>query len=154
MKRYNWSNLAHMRALAYCIGLPWWLCSKESANAREAVSIPGSGRSPGEGNSNPLQYCDSHSVMSDSLWPHGLYAVRHAPLSTGFSRQEYWRWVAISFSRRSPQPRDWTQVSHIVGRRFTIWATREVPVLPKTIYRFIALPVIKNTMNFSQNQNK
>ena len=35
-------------------------------------------------------------------------------------------WVAISFSRRSSQPRDWTQVSHIVGRRFTVWATREV----------------------------
>ena len=35
-------------------------------------------------------------------------------------------WVAISFSRRSSQPRDWTQVSHVVGRRFTIWATREV----------------------------
>ena len=24
------------------------------------------------------------------------------------------------------QPRDWTQVSHIVDRRFIIWATREV----------------------------
>ena len=35
-------------------------------------------------------------------------------------------WVAISFSRESSQTRDWTQVSHIVGRRFTIWATREV----------------------------
>ena len=35
-------------------------------------------------------------------------------------------WVAISFSRRSSQPRDWTQVSCIVGRRFTVWATREV----------------------------
>ena len=31
-------------------------------------------------------------------------------------------WVAISFSRGSSQPRDWTQVSHIAGRRFTIWA--------------------------------
>ena len=30
--------------------------------------------------------------------------------------------VAISFSRRSSWPRDWTQVSHIVGRRFTVWA--------------------------------
>ena len=29
-------------------------------------------------------------------------------------------WVDISFSRRSSQPRDWTQVSRIVGRRFTI----------------------------------
>ena len=34
-------------------------------------------------------------------------------------------WVAISFSRRSSRPRDWTQVSLIVGRCFTIWATRE-----------------------------
>ena len=33
-------------------------------------------------------------------------------------------WVAISFSRGSSRPRDWTQVSHIVGRRFTLWATR------------------------------
>ena len=37
-------------------------------------------------------------------------------------------WVAISFSRGSSQPRDQTQVSRIVGRRFTIWATREVQV--------------------------
>ena len=35
-------------------------------------------------------------------------------------------WVAISFSRGSSQPRDRTQVSHIVGIRFTIWATREL----------------------------
>ena len=36
-------------------------------------------------------------------------------------------WVAISFSRRSPWPRDRTQVSHISGRRFNLWATREAP---------------------------
>ena len=35
-------------------------------------------------------------------------------------------WVSISFSRRSSRPRDWTQVSRIVCRRFTDWATREV----------------------------
>ena len=34
-------------------------------------------------------------------------------------------WVAISFSRGSSQPRDQTQVSCIVGRRLTVWATRE-----------------------------
>ena len=33
--------------------------------------------------------------------------------------------VAISFSRGSSQPRDRTRVSCIVGRRFTVWATRE-----------------------------
>ena len=36
--------------------------------------------------------------------------------------------VAISSSRRSSQPRDWTRVSCIVGRHFTIWATREVQI--------------------------
>ena len=35
-------------------------------------------------------------------------------------------WVAISFSRGSSWSRDWTPVSLIVGRRFTVWATREV----------------------------
>ena len=34
-------------------------------------------------------------------------------------------WVAISFSRGSFQPRDWTQVSWTAGRFFTDWATRE-----------------------------
>ena len=34
-------------------------------------------------------------------------------------------WVAFPFSRRSSQSRDRTQVSHIAGRFFTSWATRE-----------------------------
>ena len=38
-------------------------------------------------------------------------------------------WVAISFYRGSSQSRDWTWVSHIAGRRFTIWAAREAPYL-------------------------
>ena len=35
-------------------------------------------------------------------------------------------WVAIYFSRGPSQPRDQTWVSYIVGRYFTVWATREV----------------------------
>ena len=34
-------------------------------------------------------------------------------------------WVAISFSRGSSQLRDRTQVSHITGRHFNLWAARE-----------------------------
>ena len=34
-------------------------------------------------------------------------------------------WVAFPFSRGSSQPRDWTQVSRIVGGFFTSWTTRE-----------------------------
>ena len=41
-------------------------------------------------------------------------------------------WVAISFSRGSSQPRDWTQVSRIAGRRFNLWATREAHMISIT----------------------
>ena len=34
-------------------------------------------------------------------------------------------WVVVPFSRGSSQQRDQTQVSHIAGRFFTSWATRE-----------------------------
>ena len=34
-------------------------------------------------------------------------------------------WVAFPFSKGSSQPRDRTQVSHIEGRFFASWATRE-----------------------------
>ena len=34
-------------------------------------------------------------------------------------------WVAFSFSRRTSQARDRTQVSHIAGQFFTNWAIRE-----------------------------
>ena len=38
-------------------------------------------------------------------------------------------WIAISFSRGSSQPRDQTLVSCIVDRHFTVWTTREIPML-------------------------
>ena len=54
------------------LGFPWWLSSKESAcNAGasgDTGSIPGSGRSPGEGNGNPLQYSCLESSMDRGAW--------------------------------------------------------------------------------------
>ena len=38
-------------------------------------------------------------------------------------------WVAIPFCKGSSQPRDWTWVSCIAGRFFTVWATREAPLV-------------------------
>ena len=56
--------------------------------------------------------CEVASVMSDSLPPHRLWA----PLSMGFSRQEYWS--GLQGSRVSSQPRDGTHVSYVscIGR--------------------------------------
>ena len=45
-------------------------------------------------------------------------------------------WVAISFSRASSRPRDRTWVSCIVGRHFTIWATREAPFMGIAILKY------------------
>ena len=45
-------------------------------------------------------------------------------------------WVAMPFSREFSQPRDHTQVSHIAGGFFTVWATREAPVLSISSVQF------------------
>ena len=70
-------------------------------------------------------YVLSHSVMSDSLQPHGLYPSIQGCLSMGILQARVLEWVAMPSSRGSSQPWDPTQVSHIAGRFFTVWATRE-----------------------------
>ena len=65
-----------------------------------------------------------------------LWTVAHqASPSMEFSRQEYW---STAFSRGSSQPRDQTRVSCIIGRRFTVWATRESPGLHMSCAEFYA----------------
>ena len=46
-------------------------------------------------------------------------------------------WVTFPFSRGSFQPRDRTHVSHIAGRFFTSWATREAPMGKTTLISFL-----------------
>ena len=49
--------------------LPWWISSKESTcNAGDVILIPGSGRSPGEVNGNPLQYSCLGNSMERGVW--------------------------------------------------------------------------------------
>ena len=53
-------------------GLPWRLSSKESAcdaeDTRDPGSIPKSGRSPGEGHGNSLQYSCLENPMDRGAW--------------------------------------------------------------------------------------
>ena len=44
-------------------------------NAGDAGSIPGSGRSPGEGNSNPLQYSCLENPMDRGVWRAVVHGV-------------------------------------------------------------------------------
>ena len=48
----------------------------------------------------------------------------------GISQARILEWVAIPFSRGCSPPRDWTRVSSIAGRFFTIWVTREDLLYP------------------------
>ena len=54
-------------------------------------------------------------------------------------------WVAMSFSRGTSWPRDWTRVSCIVGRRFIIWATlasiKPHPLVSHTWPNTVILPI-------------
>ena len=63
------STFVYLVAQQQRIGLP------KPANAGDAGSIPGSGRSPGEGNGNPLQYSRLGNPMDrGALWAtvHGV----------------------------------------------------------------------------------
>ena len=57
--------------------------------------------------------CDTMDCSLQGSSAHGIFQARVL------------EWVAISFARGSSQPRDQTHVSHIAGRHFTVWATRE-----------------------------
>ena len=56
--------------------LPWWLSDKESAcNAGDVGSVPGLGRSPGEGNGNLLQYSCLENCMDRGAWQATVHGV-------------------------------------------------------------------------------
>ena len=59
--------------------IPWWLNSKDSAcsaGARgDAGLIPGLGRSPGEGNGNPLQCFCLGNPMDRGAWQAAVHRV-------------------------------------------------------------------------------
>jgi len=63
------------------LGLPWWLSGKNPpASSGDMGSIPGSGRSPGEGNGNLLQCSCLGNLMHRGAWwatVHGVTRVRH-----------------------------------------------------------------------------
>ena len=59
---------------------------------------------------------ESRSVVSNSLWPHGLQFH-------GILQARILEWVAFPFSKGSSQHREQTQA----GGFFTSWATTEAP---------------------------
>ena len=103
------SSLVHLGTFRLLCSIPqYWTCP--------------SGCSPvswGESESEVTQSYPTLCEPMDGSLPgskvHGIFQARVL------------EWAAISFSRGSSQPRDWTWVSCIADRHFTVWATREAP---------------------------
>ena len=75
---------------------------------------------PSESESEVTQSCPTLCDPMDGNLPgSSVYGIFQARIL---------EWAAISFSRRSSQPRDRTQASCTADRGFTIWATREALV--------------------------
>ena len=86
----------------------------------------------------PLQYC---KVISLQL----------IKINKKKKKERVLEWIAISFSRGPSWPRDWTQVSYIVGRCFTVWATRGLPTKHCRYAQFIHLTHLSHCATFRQS---
>ena len=144
---------SHLRIVQ---SFPGSSAGKESAcNTEDLRSIPGLGRSPGEGKGYPLQYSGLENPVD--CWVHGVtqsqtrlkrlslvvekvkvkvtqscltlcHPTDFSPPGSsvrGILQVSILEWVAVAFSKWSFLPRDWTQISHITGGFFAIWAIRE-----------------------------
>ena len=64
--------------------------------------------------------------------------AHQAPLSMGFSKQEYWSGFPCPPPGDLPgSQEDWTWLSCIAARFFTIWATREAPLIGMSFFLII-----------------
>ena len=65
----KWTDIPISLRIFQFVAFPSGSVSKESAcNVGDLGSIPGSGRSPGEGNGNPLQYSGLENSMDRGVW--------------------------------------------------------------------------------------
>ena len=65
----------------FILGFPGGSDSKESTcNVGDLGSVPGSGRSPGEGNGNPLQYSCLENSMDSEAWQATVHGTANSQI--------------------------------------------------------------------------
>ena len=119
-----------MRKGRRCQYLKVWLQVRRNCPLRASPSL-------GESESEVAQSCPTLCDPMDCSLPHSSVH--------GIFQAIVLEWVASSFSRGSSQPRDQSQVSHVAGRFFTTWATREA----RTDYRHIYILLYFALLHFT-----
>ena len=74
-------------------------------------------------------YMHTKSLQSCPTLCDPMYCSPPGSSVHGILQARILKWVAIPFSTGSSWPMDWTRVSCIAGRFFTIWATKEAALL-------------------------
>ena len=85
------------------------------------------GREPREWMSRPLPLCENESKVAQSCrtpWDPRDCSLPGSSIC-GIFQARILEWVAISFSRGSSWPRDWTRSPALQADSFTVWAIRE-----------------------------
>ena len=82
MGREAWSAAVPRVAKSQTVGFPGGIVAKNlpasAADARDAGSIPGSGRSPGGGHGKPRQYCCLENPMDRGAWQGTVHGVSNS----------------------------------------------------------------------------
>ena len=74
-------------------GPPWWLSSKESAcNAGDVGSVPAPGRSPGEGNGNPVQGSSLENPRDREAWWATVHGSQKSQTRAARQQQQHVGW--------------------------------------------------------------
>ena len=100
----------HLKGLFFPCGSD----SKESAcNAGDPGLVPGSGRSPREGNGTPLQYSCLENSMDRGAWPATVHGVAKSwtPLSDTVTFSQSLYYLILSTTLANKHCRDFTKAS-------------------------------------------
>ena len=119
---YTVIRLSLILSFSHLIYFPSSSNGKESAcNAGDPGSIPGSGRSPGEGNGNPLQYSCLENPVDRGAWRATVHGMAKS--------QTQLKWLSTNAQGVSPGYWESTRAAYNPG---AVWLSPPFSVFPET----------------------
>ena len=124
------------------MGLLWWLSGKESAyNAGDPGSILGSGRSPGEGNSNPFQYsCLEIPMHKGAWWAYSPWGCRELDVTERLVLFQYFQpyCPAVTSVHGSWRNHSFDSVGKVMSPLFNMLSRFVIAFLPRNKHLLIS----------------